>query len=141
MWSLFMPMPKRMRSTRSSRGVSEASTRVVVSPAGCARQSKVYDKRRSAKDKDMTIHSAAKPVLVGILIVYAGAVLGQPLRRATVAELKLGAHISAQPLPDEFKGFACGSNGGPPRRKLADWSEFRRCPAERNGLHEVYFRI
>ena len=30
-WSLFMPMPKRMRSTRSSRGVSEASTRVVVS--------------------------------------------------------------------------------------------------------------
>src|SRR5947209_7642723 len=26
-----MPMPKRMRSTRSSRGVSEASTRVVVS--------------------------------------------------------------------------------------------------------------
>src|SRR6516225_4604601 len=30
-WSLFMPMPKRMRSTRSSRGVTEASTRVVVS--------------------------------------------------------------------------------------------------------------
>jgi hypothetical protein len=30
-WSVFMPMPKRMRSTRSSRGVSEASTRVVVS--------------------------------------------------------------------------------------------------------------
>src|SRR5215510_5509408 len=30
-WSVFMPMPKRMRSTRSSRGVTEASTRVVVS--------------------------------------------------------------------------------------------------------------
>ena len=30
-WSVFMPMPKRMRSTRSSRGVSVASTRVVVS--------------------------------------------------------------------------------------------------------------
>ena len=30
-WSVFMPMPKRMRSTRSSRGVSEARTRVVVS--------------------------------------------------------------------------------------------------------------
>jgi hypothetical protein len=30
-WSVFIPMPKRMRSTRSSRGVSEASTRVVVS--------------------------------------------------------------------------------------------------------------
>src|SRR5262249_45082441 len=30
-WSLFMPMPKRMRSTRSSRAVSKASARVVVS--------------------------------------------------------------------------------------------------------------
>src|SRR6516162_90334 len=30
-WSVFMPMPKRMRRTRSSRGVNEASTRVVVS--------------------------------------------------------------------------------------------------------------
>src|SRR5665647_1111977 len=30
-WSLFMPMPKRMRKIRSSRGVSDASTRVVVS--------------------------------------------------------------------------------------------------------------
>jgi len=30
-WSVFMPMPKRMRSTRSSRGVSVASTRVVLS--------------------------------------------------------------------------------------------------------------
>src|SRR5205823_5228555 len=30
-WSVFMPIPKRMRSTRSSRGVSDASTRVVVS--------------------------------------------------------------------------------------------------------------
>jgi hypothetical protein len=30
-WSLFMPRPKRMRTMRSSRGVSEANTRVVVS--------------------------------------------------------------------------------------------------------------
>src|ERR1700730_1138689 len=30
-WSVFMPMPKRMRRTRSSGGVSEARTRVVVS--------------------------------------------------------------------------------------------------------------
>ena len=29
-WSLFMPMPKRMRIMRSSRGVSKASVRVVV---------------------------------------------------------------------------------------------------------------
>src|SRR5271156_5202015 len=30
-WSLFMPRPKRMRTMRSSRGISDASRRVVVS--------------------------------------------------------------------------------------------------------------
>jgi hypothetical protein len=30
-WSVFMPMPNRMRKTRSSRGVRLAKTRVVVS--------------------------------------------------------------------------------------------------------------
>jgi hypothetical protein len=30
-WSVFMPMPKRMRAMRSSRGVNDANTRVVVS--------------------------------------------------------------------------------------------------------------
>jgi hypothetical protein len=30
-WSVFIPMPNRVRSTRSSRAVSEASARVVVS--------------------------------------------------------------------------------------------------------------
>ena len=30
-WSVFIPIPKRIRSTRSSRGVKEARTRVVVS--------------------------------------------------------------------------------------------------------------
>ena len=34
-WSVFMPMPKRMRSTRSSRGVNDARTRVVVSRKFC----------------------------------------------------------------------------------------------------------
>jgi hypothetical protein len=63
----------------------------------------------------------------------------QELRRATVWDLKLGQPIAAQPSPDEYRGFACGSNGGPPRRRLSGWSELARCPAEPNGLYEVYF--
>src|SRR4051812_12246898 len=77
-------------------------------------------------------------VLVGLLCSAAMA-QEQPLRRATVADLKLGAPIAAQPSPDEFKSFACGSNGGPPRLQLSGWSDFMRCRAEPNGLHEVYF--
>ncbi|HEY6255480.1 MAG TPA: hypothetical protein VIY51_06755 [Xanthobacteraceae bacterium] len=63
----------------------------------------------------------------------------QDLRRATVWDLKLGQGIAAQPSRDEFRGFACGSNGGPPRARLSGWSDFARCPAEPDGLREVYF--
>ena len=63
----------------------------------------------------------------------------QEPRRATVWDLKLGQGIAAQPSRDEFRGFACGSNGGPPRQRLTGWSDFARCPAEPDGLREVYF--
>lgn len=63
----------------------------------------------------------------------------QEQRRATVWDLKLGQPVSAQPRPDEFRGLACGSNGGPPRLPLTGWSDFARCRAETSGLHEVYF--
>jgi hypothetical protein len=77
-------------------------------------------------------------VLVGLLCSAAMA-QEQPLRRATVGDLKLGGPIAAQPSPNEFKSFACGSNGGPPRQRLTGWNDFMRCRAETNGLHEVYF--
>ncbi len=63
----------------------------------------------------------------------------QMARRDTVWDLKLGAPIAAQPAPGEFRGFACGSNGGAPRAQLAGWADFKRCPPEAVGLHEVYF--
>jgi hypothetical protein len=63
----------------------------------------------------------------------------QELRRSTVWDLKLGQGIAAQPSTDEFRGFACGSNGGPPRQRLTGWSDFARCPADADGLREVYF--
>ncbi len=61
------------------------------------------------------------------------------LRRATIWDLALGAPIAAQPSSQEFKGFACGSNGGAPRAPLTGWIDFKRCPADADGLHEVYF--
>jgi hypothetical protein len=75
-----------------------------------------------------------------VVLVLGGSAAGaQDLRRATVWDLKLGQPLAAQPSPDEYRGFACGSNGGPPRRRLSGWSEFALCPAEPDGLHEVYF--
>jgi hypothetical protein len=77
--------------------------------------------------------------LMAALLCWSGAAPAQELRRASVWDLKLGQAISAQPSPDAFRGFACGSNGGPPRQRLAGWTDFARCPAEPTGLHEVYF--
>jgi hypothetical protein len=74
-----------------------------------------------------------------LLLLLAASAEGQDLRRATVWDLKLGQPIAAQPSADDYRGFACGSNGGPPRQPLAGWTGFKACPAEATGLHEVYF--
>jgi hypothetical protein len=42
---------------------------------------------------------------------------------------------------DSWGELACGSNGGPPRRELDAWSDFKTCPPEPNGLHEVAARF
>jgi hypothetical protein len=73
------------------------------------------------------------------LLAWSAAAGAQDLRRSNIWDLKLGEGVAAQPSPDEFRGFACGSNGGAPRAPLTGWSDFARCRAEPNGLHEVYF--
>jgi hypothetical protein len=77
--------------------------------------------------------------LLPILLLCGSSAGAQELHRASVWDLKLGQGVAAQPSAREFRGFACGSNGGPPRQRLAGWSEFTRCGAETDGLHEVYF--
>src|SRR5262245_10776553 len=72
-------------------------------------------------------------------ILTSGAAVAQELRRATLWDLKIGAPLAAQPSPDEFRGFACGANGGPPRQPLAGWTDYQRCRAEPDGLREIYF--
>jgi hypothetical protein len=54
--------------------------------------------------------------------------------------LKLGLVAQSMSL-DGFGDLACGSNGGPPRQKLDDWSDFGKCRPEPNGLHEVAARF
>jgi hypothetical protein len=62
-----------------------------------------------------------------------------PTTRLTIWDLKPGQPVAAQPAPENYRGFACGSNGGPPHRPISGWSDFAKCPAEADGLHEVYF--
>jgi hypothetical protein len=54
--------------------------------------------------------------------------------------LKLG--LKAQSMTGSgFGDLACGSNGGTPRQKLDDWSDFGKCRPEDSGLYEVYARF
>ncbi len=60
--------------------------------------------------------------------------------RGELRGLKLGLNARSM-TTDGFGEFACGSNGGPPRQRLDDWSGYGKCRAEENGLHEVYVRF
>jgi hypothetical protein len=85
-----------------------------------------------------TMTTRATTVLLALLCCASAA--DAQGRRPTVWDLKLGQPAAAQPSPQEFRGFACGSNGGAPRAPLAGaWTDFARCRAEPSGLHEVYF--
>jgi hypothetical protein len=78
-------------------------------------------------------------ILVPLVMCFAAPADAQMARRATIWDLKIGEPIAAQPKPIEFRGFACGSNGGAPRAPLTGWADFKRCPADADGLREVYF--
>ena len=46
---------------------------------------------------------------------------------------------AASAIPDGFINYACGTDGGPPSIPLANFTEFKKCRPDANGLHEVYF--
>ena len=53
-------------------------------------------------------------------------------------DIALGTPVTS--IAAEFVDYACGSNGGPPSRRLHGFAEFATCRPEASGLHEVYFR-
>jgi hypothetical protein len=87
----------------------------------------------------MNMNARASTRFLIPLLLAAASAQAQELRRATVWDLKLGQSVAAQPATEEFRGYACGSNGGPPRQRLKGFGEYGRCPADASGLHEVYF--
>lgn len=58
--------------------------------------------------------------------------------RAEIWDIPLGTPVGE--ITADFVDLACGSNGGPPSRRLASFADFATCRPEKSGLHEVYFR-
>jgi hypothetical protein len=57
--------------------------------------------------------------------------------RLNVWDIHIGEAASG--IPDGFINYACGTDGGPPSVPLANFTEFKKCKPDANGLHEVYF--
>jgi hypothetical protein len=82
----------------------------------------------------------------GLLVVLAALFItattnAQPRRDpGEIHGLKLGLK-AAEMSTDTFGDLACGSNGGPPRQPIDEWSEFRKCRPEPSGLYEVNARF
>lgn len=71
----------------------------------------------------------------------ASAIYAQPRRDpGEIHGLKLGLKADEMST-DTFGDLACGSNGGPPRQGIDDWSDFRKCRPEPSGLYEVNARF
>ena len=78
-------------------------------------------------------------IIFTFLCCASGHAPAQDATRKTIWDLELGAPVYAQPSAIEYRGYACGANGGPPRQQLTNFGDFMRCAADANGLHEVYF--
>jgi hypothetical protein len=70
----------------------------------------------------------------------AGGFAQSPSGEGEIHGLKLGLRAATMTL-DGWGPLACGSDGGPPRQDLDTWADFKKCPSEANGLHEVAARF
>jgi hypothetical protein len=79
-------------------------------------------------------------VALAVLVARAHAQPQASDDRGEIHGLKLG--LAAKSMThDGFGDLACGSNGGTPRQRLDDWSDFGKCRPEDSGLYEVTARF
>jgi hypothetical protein len=72
--------------------------------------------------------------------VTVGGFAQTPSYEGEIHGLKLGLRAATMTLAG-WGQLACGSDGGPPRQDLDTWADFKKCPAEASGLHEVAARF
>jgi hypothetical protein len=74
-----------------------------------------------------------------ILLGSGGSVVWGQQRLPRIWDVQLGTPVSELP-EDEFVDPACGTNGGPPGRRIASFEQFELCRAEASGMREIWFR-
>jgi hypothetical protein len=79
-------------------------------------------------------------LIAALFLATAAHAAGPPRDPGEIHGLKLGLK-AGEMSADTFGDLACGSNGGPPRQAIDDWSDFRKCRPEPSGLYEVNARF
>jgi hypothetical protein len=100
------------------------------------------DRTARAKARGTRVCQLCCAVLVVLAALFITATTNAQPRRdpGEIHGLKLG--LKAEKMStDTFGDLACGSNGGPPRQPIDEWSEFRKCRPEPSGLYEVNARF
>jgi hypothetical protein len=80
------------------------------------------------------------PALAVLFLAAAAHAAGPARDPGEIHGLRLGLK-AAEMSTDSFGDLACGSNGGPPRQAIDDWSDFSKCRPEASGLYEVNARF
>jgi hypothetical protein len=88
----------------------------------------------------MALMRRTRILAASVLALHVSPAFAQAPDPGEIHGLKLGLNAATVTL-DGFGELACGSNGGPPRQKLEDWTGFKNCRPEASGLHEVYARF
>ena len=124
------------------RGGTPASRAVptATSPVGTARQAVEFSRRSAWRlCPPYTLRPAALAAIT--VLALAAPANTQPRRDpGEIHGLKLGLK-AAEMSTDTFGDLSCGSNGGPPRQAIDEWSDFRKCRPEPSGLYEVNVRF
>jgi hypothetical protein len=123
-------------------GTAPASRAVPMAgpPVGTARETVESNKRGTRRL--CPPYAPCQAALAALaMIALAAPAYAQPQRDpGEIHGLKLGLKADEMST-DTFGDLACGSNGGPPRQAIDDWSDFRKCRPESNGLYEVNVRF
>src|SRR5262245_33308495 len=82
------------------------------------------------------MRAIAAATLCATWILAAGA---QAEDMTDLRDLAIGTQVANMPDTGYYE-FACGTNGGPPAKRLSGWDSFKECPPEPSGLREVYVR-
>jgi len=95
-----------------------------------------------ARAPGVRLRPSYRAVLIGLAALFVATTTHAQLRGdpGEIHGLKLGLKASEMST-DTFGDLACGSNGGPPRQAIDEWSDFHKCRPEPSGLYEVNVRF